>query len=294
MSSRGRRGAEVVKRYFRARQKISYPGAICHITQRAPGREALFVEDDDYLAMLAMMKDSASEYALTFLSFALMPNHVHFLIRLHQDNLSVAMKRIFEEYAKRFNRKYERKGHVFCGRFRQALCLDDSYLLASSVYIHVNPVAAGIAKQVLAYRWSSARPFVVATKKATFIDYRTVLSLLDNNIDTAREAYRRLIDLSILSKTGAWRSQPTGLTLFRHSLMAHLRKLGLGDNVGALQSDLDRNVEELAKRKGSRSPATIAARKHLIEQLLAEGYTVGEIAARLNVTRQAVHWILTK
>jgi putative transposase len=282
------------RRYFRARQKISYPGAVSHITQRAPGREALFIEDDDCLALIAMMKRAASDYGVTFLSFALMPNHLHFLIRLQRDNLSAAMKFIFEKYAKRFNRKYGRKGHVFCGRFRQALCLDNSYLLASSVYIHVNPVAAGIVKHAEDYRWSSVRPFLETTRRTALVDYQTILSLLDSSIDKARNSYRTLIDLSIRSRTVTWRPQPTTLEAFRHKLVAQLKRIGLGSTAAGLDSNLDRDVEALACQKGSRNPVTIAARKHLIQQLLSDGYIMSEISARLNLTRQAVYHILRK
>ena len=44
---------------FRARNKISFPGAICHITQHAAGKEKLFLEDSDYLYMLHLLKRTA-------------------------------------------------------------------------------------------------------------------------------------------------------------------------------------------------------------------------------------------
>jgi len=39
------------------------------------------------------------------------------------------MRDLFSRYAMMFNRKYERKGHLFAGPYRQAVCLDDGYLL---------------------------------------------------------------------------------------------------------------------------------------------------------------------
>ncbi len=68
----------------------------------------------------------------------------HLLLSPEEDNLYDAMRDLFSRYAMKFNRKYERKGHLFGGPYRQAVCLDDSYLLAASVYIHPNPVKATI------------------------------------------------------------------------------------------------------------------------------------------------------
>ena len=41
-----------VKRIFRAKRKITTPDIVSHITQRAAGKEPLFLEDVDYLYML--------------------------------------------------------------------------------------------------------------------------------------------------------------------------------------------------------------------------------------------------
>ena len=76
-----------------------------------------------------------------------MPNHVHFLLRQNEANLHEAMRDLFSRYARRHNKKYERKGHLFGGRYRQAVCLDESYFLAVSLYIHLNPVRAGLVVQ---------------------------------------------------------------------------------------------------------------------------------------------------
>ena len=114
-----------IRRFFRATRKLTVPGLVSHITQRAAGKEPLFIEDADYLYML------------------LSPT---------QENLYDAMRDLFSRYAMRFNRKYERKGHLFGGPYRQAVCFDNGYLLAASLYIHLNPVRASIVADPLDYR----------------------------------------------------------------------------------------------------------------------------------------------
>jgi len=65
-----------IKRIFRARKKINAPGVISHITQRASGAELLFHEEDDYLEMLARLKQVSRTHDIEFLTFVLMPNHI--------------------------------------------------------------------------------------------------------------------------------------------------------------------------------------------------------------------------
>ncbi len=132
-----------IRRQLTVRQRIIFEGAIYHITQRAPGTERIFLEESDYLYFLKILKDITQEFHVKLFSFALLTNHLHLLLQITQKNLSSAMKNLFERYAMYFNEKYQRKGHVFCGRFRASLCNDDAYFLAISVYIHLNPCRAG-------------------------------------------------------------------------------------------------------------------------------------------------------
>jgi putative transposase len=99
-----------VKRFFRTRQKLNAPGVISHITQRASGADRLFQEEDDYLEMLARLKRVSQAHELEFMAFVLMPNHVHLLLSQNKANLHKAMRELFLGYARRYNKKYERKG----------------------------------------------------------------------------------------------------------------------------------------------------------------------------------------
>ncbi len=97
-----------IKRYFRATRKLNVPNMVSHITQRAAGKEPLFLEDGDYLAMLGFLKEIATNSMLRIYSFCLMPNHIHLLLSPQEENLFDAMRDLFSRYAMKFNRKYER------------------------------------------------------------------------------------------------------------------------------------------------------------------------------------------
>ena len=61
-----------IKRNSRATKKLNTPGIISHITQRAAGKELLFIEDSDYLVMIKLIKEVALNYALEIYAFCLM------------------------------------------------------------------------------------------------------------------------------------------------------------------------------------------------------------------------------
>jgi putative transposase len=105
-------------RFFRSTHKLNQAQLVSHITQRAAGREPLFVEDQDYLFLLGWQKDWVKLAEVGLYAFCLMPKHIHLLISPQRDNLYGAMRDLFSRYARYFNRKNERKGHLFGSPYR--------------------------------------------------------------------------------------------------------------------------------------------------------------------------------
>lgn len=278
-------------RIFRERYKINEPGVISHITQRAPGRELLFLEDADYLYMLHLVKETIAKFSLELLSFILMLNHIHLLIKQSQKNLSTAMKNLFERYADFFNDKYERKGHVFCGRFRQSVCMDENYLFAITVYIHTNAIRAGLSEDLLGYRWSSCRPYVAPIQSETYLNYQYVLKMLNPDLDRAREIYRGILKEAIGIKTADVLEDPKAMDLFRINLNNVIHRF-FGKEIeqsSIFDMDLEKKIEELKLKQRLRTPQGIEARRYLIQQLKSRGYNPSEIAGKLEISERSVY-----
>ena len=90
-------------------------------------------------------------------AFAIMPNHFHLLVQEKQTGrVSAYLQRIQHSYAKYFNTKYKRSGHLFQGPFRVVPVETDEQLVYLSAYIHRNPrgIKEWVGKE-LAYPWSS-------------------------------------------------------------------------------------------------------------------------------------------
>ncbi len=97
------------------------------------------------------------------LAFCLMPNHLHLLVRqLKQGGISKFMRKIGAGYGGYYNKKYQRRGRLFDGRYRIVHVKTDNQLKIVFVYIHTNPVA------ILIHNWKekgiSAREFQKALK----------------------------------------------------------------------------------------------------------------------------------
>jgi len=286
-----------VKSIFRVRHKISYEGAVYHIIQHAPGREPLFVETGDYLYMMHCMKTNVNRYSYDLFSFVLMTNHLHLLIRLNKDNLAEAMKELFRIYALYFNKKYERKGPVFCTPYRASLCLDESYLIAASAYIHLNPVKAGIVQIPSEYRWSSYTLYEKETAPNTFVNYKFILQTLSDDIRAARRSYCGCVEgmMQNIKETGA-EETPNVLKKFRSRFVERYwpkaNRGTIGDNILS-EEQLNKQIQELTRKKRLTTPQEFKARKFLIQQLQVRGYTKEEIAKKLNISCRSIY-IYTK
>jgi len=293
-----------ISRYFRATRKLNTPNLVSHITQRAAGREPLFIEDGDYLLMLALLKEIAGKYSLKVFSFCLMPNHVHLLLSPKEANLYDAMRDLFSRYAVGFNRKYERKGHLFSGPYRQSVCLDDRYLLAASLYIHLNPLKAAIKNDPRHYRWSSVRLFCEDRAPKSFVSPDLILGLLSKNKRESKSEYQRLLTEGSDIETEHVLEQEDAIERFCSKLVSlfprFFRQVDIKKHIASTSGIdlpsmevLERQIENIKiSRFPFKNPESQAARKFVIEQLIARGFKRKEIAEKLGVSRKTVYNIL--
>lgn len=127
-----------------------------HVTQRGNFRQTVFTDNADYERYLAWIWEYARRYGLEIWCYCLMPNHVHFIV---YPLLATALARTFGlghmRYSQEYNKRHERVGHLWQGRFFAAP-LDDLYLSRAARYVECNPVRAGLVAHPADYRWSSA------------------------------------------------------------------------------------------------------------------------------------------
>jgi REP element-mobilizing transposase RayT len=122
---------------------------------RGVARAPVFRDQRDYRRYLATARTVLDLTDARVLAYALMPNHAHFLIEADLANLTAFFRRLGTRYAGYFNKRHDRVGHLFQDRFKSKPVETDAYLTTAVAYIHLNPVRAGLARDVLSYPWSS-------------------------------------------------------------------------------------------------------------------------------------------
>lgn len=140
--------------------RIEYSGAFYHVMNRGNAGEDIFKNDRDREKFLEYLCIAKERFSLIIHTYCLMTNHYHLLIETPKPNLSKAIQWLNISYATYFNRKRQRKGHLFQGRFKSILIDADEYLTYLSRYIHLNPVRAKMTETASAYRWSSYSSFI--------------------------------------------------------------------------------------------------------------------------------------
>lgn len=173
--------------------RIEFAGAVYHITARGNARQDVFLGDDDRESFLELLSRVCDRYQWFCHAYCLMTNHYHLLIETQNSTLSKGMKHLNGTYTQAFNRRHQRIGHVFQGRFKSILVDKDSYLLELSRYIVLNPVRAGMVRSARDWRWSSYRATAGQSAAVSGLTTDWILGHFSQHRGRAQRAYRDFV-----------------------------------------------------------------------------------------------------
>lgn len=117
-------------------------------------------------------------------AYCLMPNHFHLLISENSINgITEFMQRLTTAYSMYFNKKYDRTGSLFQGKFKAEHINEDRYLKYLFSYIHLNPV------KLIEPKWKDGISFDINKtleylknyKYSSYLDYLSI-DRLENKI----------------------------------------------------------------------------------------------------------------
>ena len=189
--------------------RIQYPGALYHVTNRGNDRKRIFKDDADRRMFLQILFQSIDTYSITLHSFVLMKNHWHFLVETPLGNLSDFMRHFNITYTSHYNRRHNRSGHLYQGRYKSFLVEMESYLSAVSRYIHLNPVRIGTIKRkeseyqlryLWNYQWSSLPGYIGGLKeRLRFVECTAVLEEYGGDNHIGRMGYKKQISEDLVA-----------------------------------------------------------------------------------------------
>jgi putative transposase len=163
-----------------------------HLWHRGNNRSRIFLAEHDYRHYLTCLEELEPDSNCEIHAFALMPNHVHFLLTPRtSSSASLLMKRLEQRHAQFFNRFNRRTGALYEGRFRSSVIEDGDYLFNCYRYIEMNPVRAGLVDHPAEYAWSSYLSNAEGVPSFLLKPHRLFMRLGDQD-ETRRAAYRAL------------------------------------------------------------------------------------------------------
>ncbi|KKL98261.1 hypothetical protein LCGC14_1826180 [marine sediment metagenome] len=102
--------------------RIDTPGALHHVIVRGIERGKIFRSVYDRKNFLNRLGKLISDTQTDCFAWALIPKHVHLLLKTGLISVSVLMSRLLTGYAVWFNKKYRRHGQIFQTRYKSILC----------------------------------------------------------------------------------------------------------------------------------------------------------------------------
>jgi REP-associated tyrosine transposase len=126
------------------------------VTARAVFGTALFENDLDRIDFLQLLGSTAALLEWRCHAHCLMGTHYHLVLEATQARLSEGMRRLNGSYARRFNKRHGRRGHLFDERFASWVIRDERHLEAAIAYVLENPVRAGLCAQAEDWQWAAA------------------------------------------------------------------------------------------------------------------------------------------
>ncbi len=136
--------------------RIFIENACYHIYARGNQKQVVFIEKNDFEFYLKQLKHYKIKYSFHLYGYCLMPNHIHLMGRPDvPKKLSNFMQGLQRSYTAYYNKKYNKVGHLWQGKFKAKLITKDQYALDCISYIETNPVRAKLVNNPKDYIFCS-------------------------------------------------------------------------------------------------------------------------------------------
>lgn len=202
--------------------RVVLPNFPHHIVQRGHNKQAVFAEPQDFENYLSNLKELKAALGVKVYAFCLMTNHVHLLLDPGDDvtALGKLMKSLAARTTRYRNRLEGRSGTLWESRYKSSPVQTDTYLLACSRYIELNPVRAGMIEYARQYRWSSFRLRFNESAESNWLDQTSCFEGLGTDQGKRLASYASFVEQTPsasemhLIRTALQRGQLTGNSIF--------------------------------------------------------------------------------
>ncbi|SMC42134.1 REP element-mobilizing transposase RayT [Desulfocicer vacuolatum DSM 3385] len=169
--------------------RIHYPGAIYHVMIRGNAKQPIFHGDEEYRYFEDILAQGLEQHSLILHAYCWMKNHVHMALQVTDKPLSKLMQNISQRYTYWFNKRYDRVGHLFQGRYKAILVDKDAYFTELIRYIHLNPVRSNLVSDPIDYPLSSHAAYTGRVKSPGWLTVDKGLGQFGKTEIAAQAAY---------------------------------------------------------------------------------------------------------
>lgn len=186
--------------------RVFVKGGIYHVYNRLARGERVFAELEEAEAFVALFREVATRDGLTVFGWCLMPNHYHLAVRVNDISLDRPMRSLQQRVTRRVNARQRVFGSLWQGRYKAKMVDTQRYLDQLLVYIHLNPITAGMVADPADYRWSGHSE-ILGRVRNPICGVDEVLRLFGTTRRKARAAYVRQLRAD---KEEAWLGEGPG------------------------------------------------------------------------------------
>jgi REP element-mobilizing transposase RayT len=165
-------------------------GGLYHVYNRVSHGEHVFRDESEIERFLWRLAAAKRRDGFQIFAWCVMSNHYHLAVRMGEVALSRSMWTLQQRFAQSYNGRHGVLGPFWQSRYRSKLVEDGRYLQQLVVYIHHNPVAAGLVNDARDYRWSGHNEVLGALPERGLVDVDETLAVFESTRHSAIASYR--------------------------------------------------------------------------------------------------------
>lgn len=221
------------------------------------------MDDQDRYAFLELLADIVSDLGWICHAYCLMNNHYHLIIETPNANLCKGMRQLNGVFTQASNRRHDQVGHLFQGRYKSIIVDADAYLLELTRYVALNPVRAGMVKDVSQWAWSSYRAMAGLEGVPAMLSVEPVLACFSPDESEAQQLFASFVAEGV-NKQDLWSELQHQIFLghddFVAKAQAQAKNLCLDSNIPKVQQQAPaKSIKEISDEHENRSDAIVAA-----------------------------------
>ena len=170
------------------------PAGIYHVNTRGAGPAPIFSDDDDRTMFCRQLIRTIARMEWVCRAFCFMTTHYHLLLEVPAETLQPGMQRLNGLYARAFNLRHGRSGHLFGERYHDVNVETEEHMLQVLRYFAMNPVEAGLCAEPSDWYWGSYRDCAGCSNEFPFVDSSMFRGYFRTSRDDGLAELRRFVE----------------------------------------------------------------------------------------------------